>query len=185
MTQRWGGWYWHFGLASLLAAGGAISTFGDSALAQIRLGTIISPATISAVNTAIRARRISTEPSSTLPNSRWQFVDITNLVEPGCSGVNTFIITGRGGLPPNPSDPLRSDAVRVSLDKPIPGKENRATAETATNPTSAAPAPLVEAQGWLINNKGEVVLIAHAPNVTPNVPWLTPATCHGSATSHQ
>ena len=114
-----------------------------------------------------------------------EVVDITGLIGQICPGggivgrgESKFIVTGRGGLPPNPREPLRSDAVRVSLDKPILGKENRATAEAATNPTSAAPAPLVEAQGWVINNKGEVVLIAHAPNVTPNVPWMTPATCH-------
>ena len=127
------------------------------------------------------------DPSHGLIDLPAEVVDFTGLIAQGCPGggivgrgESKFIVTGRGGLPPNPREPLRSDAVRVSLDKPIPGKENRATAETATNPTSAEPAPLVEAQGWVINNKGEIVLIAHAPNVTPNVPWMTPATCHSS-----
>ena len=127
------------------------------------------------------------DPSHGLIDLPAEVVDFTGLIAQGCPGggivgrgESKFIVTGRGGLPPNPREPLRSDAVRVSLDKPIPGKENRATAEAATNPTSAEPAPLVEAQGWVINNKGEVVLIAHAPNVTPNVPWMTPAICHSS-----
>ena len=35
MATRWGGWYWHLGLASFLGMGGALASFGNSALAQI------------------------------------------------------------------------------------------------------------------------------------------------------
>ncbi|HEY9819641.1 MAG TPA: hypothetical protein V6D35_02530 [Candidatus Sericytochromatia bacterium] len=39
----------------------------------------------------------------------------------------------------------------------------------------------VEAQGWVINEKGEVILTAQAPTVTPPNPTLTPANvCNGS-----
>jgi len=35
MAIVWNGWYWHLGLASLLAVGGAIAAKSDCALAQI------------------------------------------------------------------------------------------------------------------------------------------------------
>lgn len=35
MATIWNGWYWHLGLASLLAVGGAIATKSDCALAQV------------------------------------------------------------------------------------------------------------------------------------------------------
>jgi filamentous hemagglutinin family protein len=62
-----------------------------------------------------------------------------------------FVITGRGGLPPSPSD-------RVS------GGEN----------DDAAAESLVEAQGWIINPKGEVELVANSAVVVPYSPGGAP-----------
>lgn len=63
-----------------------------------------------------------------------------------------FAIAGRGGLPPSPSD-------RVSSS----GEDNFDAAE-----------PLVEAQGWIINAKGEVELIANSAVVVPYSPGGAP-----------
>ncbi|MBD0344694.1 MAG: S-layer family protein, partial [Coleofasciculus sp. Co-bin14] len=93
---------------------------------------------------------------------------------------NTFIVTGRGGLPPQPTEPLKSDAVWVDLGRPIQGQVNRTGSAVAVNPSSSEPIPLVEAQGWVINDKGEVILVAQAPTVTPSSSPSTPVTCHAS-----
>jgi filamentous hemagglutinin family protein len=93
---------------------------------------------------------------------------------------NTFIVTGRGGLPPQPTEPLTSDAVWVDLDRPIQSYVNRSGSAVAVNPSSSEPLPLVEAQGWVINGKGEVILVAQAPTVTPSSSPLTLVTCHAS-----
>jgi len=50
----------------------------------------------------------------------------------------------------------------------------------STHAVNRTPAPLVEAQGWMIGANSEVVLTAQAPTVTPHNPWLTPADCHGT-----
>ena len=88
-----------------------------------------------------------------------------------------FIITGRGGLPDNPGGTLNPDAVWTDLRTPttvstIQGEESVASRTPTTQ------APIVEANGWVINNKGEVVLTASAPNVTPHSPNLTPQDCY-------
>jgi filamentous hemagglutinin family protein len=93
---------------------------------------------------------------------------------------NTFTLTGRGGLPPSPSEALRSDAVRVDLETPVQRQENHTGAAIPINPASSEAIPLVEAQGWVINDKGEVVLVTQAPTVTPYSSPSTPATCHAS-----
>ena len=93
---------------------------------------------------------------------------------------NSFTITGRGGLPPNPrTEPLSSDAVQVDWVTRNPKKQNRSSPEVTNNQTPAIPAPIVEAQGWGRNAKGQVVLTANAPT-TPHSSWQTPTECHGS-----
>jgi filamentous hemagglutinin family protein len=90
---------------------------------------------------------------------------------------SSFTIIGRGGLPPNPrTDLLTPDAVQVDWVTLKPRGENRVSTNVlkATSPT---PAPIVEAQGWVRNAKGEVVLTAYAPTATPHSSWLTAASC--------
>jgi len=95
----------------------------------------------------------------------------------GAQAQSSFIITGRGGLPPNPKEALSSDDVFVNWVPLTPGGENPSSPAVSTNPTSATPAPLVEAQGWVINDKGQVMLTAHAPTVTPHSSWQTSNSC--------
>ncbi len=109
-------------------------------------------------------------------------VPIDTEVAQGCTAGGSqdqseFIVTGRGGLPPNPKEALSSNDVFVNWVPLTPGEENPSTPAVSTNPTSATPAPLVEAQGWVINDKGQVVLIATAPTVTPHSSWLPPNSC--------
>ncbi len=100
----------------------------------------------------------------------------------GCEAIrgqegSRFVVTGRGGLPPNPKEALSSDDVQVDWVPLNSEQENRSTSTVSTKTTNATPAPLVEAQGWVINDKGQVVLIATAPTVTPHSPWQTPNSC--------
>ncbi len=81
---------------------------------------------------------------------------------------SSFVVTGRGGLPPNPGEALSPDAVEVDLVRRNPEVEERSHPAVSTNPTRLAPAPLVEAQGWMIGDKGEVILTASTPTVTPH-----------------
>ena len=127
------------------------------------------------------------DPSQGLATIPVELVEASGLIAQGCSalGENEFTVTGRGGLPPNPSDTLSSDTVWTDLRPQTRQAENLPSSESATQPINSTPEQLVEAQGWLINNKGEVILTAHAPNVTPNHAWMPSANCQGSATVHQ
>jgi filamentous hemagglutinin family protein len=91
---------------------------------------------------------------------------------------SSFVITGRGGLPPNPrTEPLTPDAVQVDWVTLNPNSNNR-TPTVIKNPTATPPQPIIEATGWMRNEKGEVVLTANPSTVTPHSPWITPASCN-------
>jgi large exoprotein involved in heme utilization and adhesion len=106
---------------------------------------------------------------------------------------NSFIITGRGGLPPNPRQVLRSRAVEVdwvtldaSANNPTEDVQNRGTqrrgsseqdAQTANN-VNTRPPEIVEAQGWVIDDNGKIALVATAATATPHSSWQKPADCH-------
>ncbi|MBE9116617.1 filamentous hemagglutinin N-terminal domain-containing protein [Lusitaniella coriacea LEGE 07157] len=62
----------------------------------------------------------------------------------------SLIDMGRGGIPETPYDPLTSDDVWEDVQLPKSWSENSSE-------------PLVEAQGWVVNEKGNVVLVAQIP----------------------
>ena len=105
---------------------------------------------------------------------------------------NSFIITGRGGLPPNPRQILRSQAVQVdwvTLDTPANNPtedvQSRGTQQRVSdaqntqieNNVNTKKTEIVEAQGWVVDANGNVVLVATAPTATPHSSWQTPADC--------
>jgi filamentous hemagglutinin family protein len=99
-------------------------------------------------------------------------IDMANQIASGCNGIrqkvatNKFVVTGRGGLPANPGNPLASEAVLTDWAT-LSATENKSASPTnSLNQQSSA--PIVEAQGWVIDNRGRVMLTAQAPQTTPN-----------------
>jgi filamentous hemagglutinin family protein len=91
-----------------------------------------------------------------------------------------FVVTGRGGLPPSPNDVLNSDNTRVDLVEPVAmkivGVGEGVSGGTKKN--AAVPKPVVPAQGWVLNDKGEVVLTAYNPTRNDSQrSWQTSAAC--------
>ncbi|WP_146195802.1 beta strand repeat-containing protein [Nostoc commune] len=87
---------------------------------------------------------------------------------------SSFIITGRGGLPPNPSkDILPNSTVEVGWVSVKPSNDanwrryaNRGLRRSSNPPVTTrvvttTPERIVEATGWAVNKKGEVVLTAN------------------------
>ena len=87
-----------------------------------------------------------------------------------------FIYTGRGGIPPQPSDPASPTTVWQdwSLTE-IP--ETPTTAATPVE-TRLGGDRLVEAQGWYVNETGQVVLTANPVTTTPHQSGRMPVECN-------
>ena len=98
---------------------------------------------------------------------------------------NSFIVTGRGGLPEDPASGLLGRPLWWDSRNPLAiAREatNDRIAETEFIPSpynnsSEAPgysAPIVEATGWQMNSRGEVELVARIP---AGAPWYNAARC--------
>lgn len=140
------------------------------------------------LNGVVEINRPDIDPSTDLVILPAQIIDISGLVAQGCGaggnlakGTSELVVTGRGGLPPTPTEATRSDTTLVDLGAPILAGENRLSAEMPSNTnTNSDSTTLVEAQGWVIGSKGEVILTANPPTVTPDIPWLMPTSCNRS-----
>lgn len=137
------------------------------------------------IDGVVEINRPDIDPNADLVVLPTQIVDVSRLIAQGCgAGGNAasksqFVVTGRGGLPPTPSEATRSDAVLVDLGTLV--REND-VAISSSHLTSSESVPLVEANGWVIGDKGEVVLTAQA-TASLDVPWMPPAACRASKSS--
>jgi large exoprotein involved in heme utilization and adhesion len=138
------------------------------------------------------------DPSKGLIELPINLVDVSQQISTDCNpggklASGSFIATGRGGIAPSPREPLMSnDAVPADWLKLGSERENRAgdvqnrvviqqQRHAEDTPQKAefvnSPTEIVEAQGWVIDTNGNVVLVAQAPTVTPHSPSLASPSC--------
>ncbi|ACC81656.1 filamentous hemagglutinin N-terminal domain-containing protein [Nostoc punctiforme] len=106
-------------------------------------------------------------------------VDVSGLISQGCaaSRVSTnqpesqFIVTGRGGLPPQPGEALRVPAIAVDENPINTAKQNQ-------SPDVASTPPL-EANSWRFDGQGRVILTASATSEASSF-GIKPGICHGN-----
>ncbi len=108
------------------------------------------------------------------------FNDSTTQITTGCAADrgNSFTVTGRGGLPEDPTQSLRGRSVWQDL-RPLEGSGVTGVGGvTGRMPVlrGIGPSPIVEATGWAINAQGEVELVADTGNFNSN--WYNQPNCH-------
>lgn len=95
-------------------------------------------------------------------------VDASQQIAQNCAAGNVtteelseFVVTGRGGLPPNPNELLNSPPVAIpwATTEEV-GQEDRISDRPLAIPS---PPEIIEARNWMIGSNGEVVLTAAAP----------------------
>jgi filamentous hemagglutinin family protein len=126
------------------------------------------------------------DPSRGLAELPTDVVDVSNAIAQGCRDVrgSSFVVTGRGGLPPTPQQALGDDPRWRDWRTPAvvsrqPNAAGNATLSPSANPARTKSAR-VEATGWVIEPDGKVILTASAPNVTSPNRWGQPVNCDGS-----
>ncbi|MDZ8241456.1 MAG: filamentous hemagglutinin N-terminal domain-containing protein [Nostoc sp. ChiQUE01a] len=135
------------------------------------------------------------DPSKGLVQLPINLVDASQQIVAGCgSGVkmarSSFTNIGRGGTSADPTQPLTTDAVLADWITLNPQTENRAEGienkdiqvqRNTDNPQKVnsvnEPSEIVEAQGWIFDANGNVVLVAEIPAGMPHSSLLAAASC--------
>ncbi|KYC42260.1 hypothetical protein WA1_19980 [Scytonema hofmannii PCC 7110] len=139
-------------------------------------------------NGTVQVNTPDIDPSQGLVPLTVDVVDVGRLVDDNiCARIanSSFTYTGRGGLPPSPNNTLNSDPVwedwRLTA---VPrgregGRDRGREGENLRNTdfVSTSIDEIVEAQGWVVNPNGDVILVANAPAIAPHKLRNSPSGC--------
>ncbi|MEQ8753344.1 MAG: filamentous hemagglutinin N-terminal domain-containing protein [Coleofasciculus sp. G1-WW12-02] len=125
------------------------------------------------------------DPSQGLVELSGELTDSSGQIDKSCATTtsqNEFIITGRGGLPQSPNEIISPDRIQDDLGVLILPEEDKTRREQVMPLTPQSsninhPKQIVEAQGWIIDEQGNVVLTAYVPNGKPQGDWQEPVNC--------
>ncbi|MBD3885452.1 filamentous hemagglutinin N-terminal domain-containing protein [Phormidium tenue FACHB-886] len=105
-----------------------------------------------------------TDPSQGLIELPAEVLDRTQQVAEGCGtedSFNQFVVTGRGGLPPSPTDVQASGVLVGWATLPMAQATEQPAPAEIPLPTTQ-PEAIAEAQGWITDAQGRIVLIAQS-----------------------
>lgn len=101
-------------------------------------------------------------------------IDSSQQVVSGCANAsnNQFVVTGRGGLPDDPTNPIAPTTVWQDWQdvSQVPPMRNPGASGSLAS-------PLVEATGWSVNETGQVQLVARVPSVGSAGAWDERSSC--------
>ncbi|GAB1543419.1 hypothetical protein NUACC21_60930 [Scytonema sp. NUACC21] len=132
---------------------------------------------------------LETNPTQELVELPQNIIDVSQLMEQNlcaASEENEFIITGRGGLPNSPQQALQADAGwedwRILHESRSDNEQqtvflappNRNHESKIKNNQQQE---IVEAQGWIVDDRGDVVLVVNPVVVTPDSFWSRSQNC--------
>lgn len=102
------------------------------------------------------------------------------------AGGSSFAVTGRGGLPANPREPLTPLTGIVEWATFEEESDSSAVVPRSrpTTPDRNQPREIQQAQGWVVTPDGTVMLVADASSTTAIAPFAHP-NCPYSVNSHQ
>ncbi len=167
---------------------------GDGGRIQITTqGLFLSPdSTISAsselgIDGNVQLNTPDVDPSRGLAKLPESVVDVSNLVARRCNSSlahneseSEFVITGRGGLPPNPGDPLKRESTLTQWAT-LPPNAAASAHVPDPNAKSAAtkrPAPIIKAEEWVVDAAGKVTLTAEPTGASLSSQGQATADCH-------
>ncbi|MFN6483069.1 MULTISPECIES: filamentous hemagglutinin N-terminal domain-containing protein [unclassified Nostoc] len=150
------------------------------------------------LNGTVQINSPDADPSKGLAELPVNLVDASRQIVASCSSGgkiarSSFITTGRGGLVADPTQPLIADDAVLADWIALPlesqnrggGIQKRAVVQAHGNTEGKSqkfnsvnePTQIVEAQGWVRDADGNVVLVAQVPTASPHNSSLTATSC--------
>ncbi len=107
---------------------------------------------------------------------------ISNACTPGAQSQNTFVSTGRGGLPMNPTQPLQETNTLQTWVKLKPQSQTNTRIEqqpriVSNNNKVPGIYQIVEATGWIVDKDGNIEFVAQANQINLQSKKQTSASC--------
>ncbi|MEG4584271.1 filamentous hemagglutinin N-terminal domain-containing protein [Microcoleus sp. MOSTC5] len=122
----------------------------------------ISQSSGPALQGAVTFSTTGVNPAQGLVELEQNVVDSSTLIaaNPCIEGAeNEFTVTGKGGVPPSPNDALSSAAAPFPWVEPALGGSQQVEGEKAS--IAVGPTEIMPAQGWVMDDRGEVTLLAY------------------------
>lgn len=115
----------------------------------------------------INVQEPALDPASGLVELADNPTDPSNRIVRGCRPQkgNRFVVTGRGGLPENPNELLMGWSVWQDLRLIAVDGESHIRQPASQSPVAMKTPPLVETNGWALNERGNLVLTATPTNL--------------------
>ncbi|WP_103124769.1 filamentous hemagglutinin N-terminal domain-containing protein [Nostoc cycadae] len=143
--------------------------FRDTLTPRVDLTNDITASSAFNVNGTVEINNIGVDPNSGLVKLPANVTDPSQQIASGCSAnpSSSFVATGRGGIPQNPTQEIRSDRTWSDVrDISAFNKTQQVQAQTPKSPET-----LVQATSWHRNTQGKIELIAakSSTNVQPSL----------------
>jgi filamentous hemagglutinin family protein len=132
--------------------------FGLDYRPQLTPNSDITASSQFGVNGTVAINNFGVDPNSGLVELPVNLVDSSKLIATGCSNNtgSSFVATGRGGIPENPNQEVRSDRTWSDIrDLSAYQKTGEITAQIPPSPET-----LIQATSWHRNTQGKIQLVA-------------------------
>ncbi|MBD0361328.1 MAG: filamentous hemagglutinin N-terminal domain-containing protein [Coleofasciculus sp. C3-bin4] len=156
--------------------------FGTEFRPQLTPNSDITATGAEGLNGVVQINTPDVDPSSGLVELPATVVDVEGLVARNfCAAKqagSSFKVTGRGGLPASPNDPLTDEVLAVEWSRlggeVLSGEVRR---PQSTDNGQRRNRVIQQAQGWIVAADGTVMLTTEAPTATPQSPAFTYPSC--------
>lgn len=149
----------------------AQSIFGIQPRSQLTPQSDITASSEFGISGTLEINTPDLDPSRGLVPLTIDVVDVARLVDDNIcvrTAKSSFTYIGRGGLPPSPNNTFNSDSVwedwRLTAVPRGRGGEKPQNPNFVNTPV----VEILEAQGWVVDANGDVILVANVPAVTPH-----------------
>lgn len=142
-------------------------------------GSAITASSQLGVDGIVKIEQFGANPGEIIVDFAGDRLDASALVTVSCEDYQNseFIVTGRGGLPPNPTQPLTINTPIIEWASPQENLSAQYKPQTQYLREETNSSSLVEATGWIVDGRGKIILVADAPTATPTTGGLIHPGC--------
>ncbi|MEB3220197.1 MAG: filamentous hemagglutinin N-terminal domain-containing protein [Nostocales cyanobacterium 94392] len=139
------------------------------------------------LNGEVTVDQLNVNPASGLVELPSTLVETTG-IQAGCaaSNGNNFVVRGKGGLPQSPDDLFRGETTYTDLFDLVPTQQAASNISDKKSDVNVdnQKNQIIEATGWAVDDKGNVILVAKMPDNNSQSSVVTSVNCESFSTNN-